>query len=170
MEDQHWLLEYVAPYVNFIIFVGILVYFARKPLAQLATKRKASFEAHFKAASEALAQAKHQLDEIQKRYSRLDEEIGALRKRAQTDAQHEAEKIISEGKRLAEQIVLDAKRMRDSEYLEAKKQLEREALSVARAVIIDKLQRDFSEAKDRSFVEGRIQELSKINASAMRGF
>ena len=62
----HWFVEYIVPYLNFLIFLAILVYFAKKPLSHLASKRKSTFEAHFKAASEALESAKKQFDILQK--------------------------------------------------------------------------------------------------------
>ncbi len=162
MENYHWIYEYVAPYINFLIFLGILVYFSRKPLANFAQNRKASFEAHFKTANDSLHEAQHELEAIQKRFAGLDEEIRVLKAKAKADAEADATKIVNEGKRLAAQILEDAKRMQEGEFLEAKKQLEAEALALAKTTLVERLQKEFDENRDRAFIEGQIHELGKI--------
>lgn len=168
-ESFHWFVVYVVPYLNFFIFLAILVYFARKPLSQAALKRKNSFESHYQSASEALRNAQHQLESLQRRSKALDAEIALMRAKAVSEAESEANKIIEEGKKQAELILQDAKRMRDAEYLQAQSELEREALELAKARLVKKLETDFDASKDRSFIEARVKEMSLLKISPAGG-
>lgn len=165
----HWFVEYIVPYLNFLIFLAILVYFARKPLALLASKRKIAFDTHYKAASDTLNEAKKQLEELQKRNKTLDSEIESLRAAALLEAQNEARRIIEDGKKLASLLLEDAKKMRDAEYLHAQKELEKEALALAKIAVIKKLEKDFDKTKDQKFVEDRLKEMSTLKVTALGG-
>lgn len=168
-EPFHWFVEYIVPYLNFLIFLAILVYVARKPLALLASKRKSAFDAHFKAASETLEEAKRQLEGLQKRNKTLDAEMENLRKAAVLDAQNEAKRIIEDGKKLAQLLLEDAKKMRDAEFLHAQQQLEKEALALAKVAVIKKLEKDFDKSKDQKFIEDRLREMSTMKGAALGG-
>jgi F0F1-type ATP synthase membrane subunit b/b' len=162
VEPFHWFVEYIVPYLNFLIFLAILVFFARKPLMLLASKRKSTFDDHYKSSSETLTSFRHQFEELQKRYKTLDHEMSLMTARALQDAQLEANRIIEDGKRQARQVLEDAKKMRDAEYLEAQKELGREALSLTKAALIEKLEKDFDGSKDQLFTEKRLNEMSGL--------
>lgn len=166
-EPFHWFVQFVVPYLNFLIFLGILVYFARTPLSQLASKRKSTFDAHHKAASEALNQAKQQLDELQNRAKVLSSEVDIMRSRGIQEAQSEAKRIVEDGKKLAQQILEDAKKMRDAEFLQAQAELERQALILVKTAVVKKLETDFNESKDHAFIEHRIKEMGELKNSSL---
>ena len=169
-EPFHWFVEYIVPYLNFLIFLAILIYFARKPLSLLASKRKLAFDAHYKTATDTLNEATKQLDELQKRNKTLDAEIASLKAAALQEAQNEAKRIIEDGKRLANLLIEDAKKMRDAEFFQAQKELEKEALALAKVAVIKKLEKDFDKTKDQKFVEDRLKEMSTLKiAVAGRG-
>jgi len=161
-ETFHWFVEYIVPYLNFFIFLFILVFFARNPMSQFVKKRKADFDAYEKAANEALNSARAQIEELQKRSKSLNSEIENTKKNAIAEAQNEAKRIVDEGKKLAAQILEDAKRMRDSEFSEAQKKLQDEVLALVKSAVVKKLETEFDEGMDRHFMDARIKEMGVL--------
>ncbi len=168
-ESFHWFVEYLVPYLNFIIFLCILVFFARKPISQLVVKRKMEFDSHFKSANESLLHVKQQFEELQNRNRLLESEIAQMKERAIQDAQNEANRIIEDGKRLAQQILEDAKRMQKAEFYHAQKELENQVLNLVKSTLIKKFENEFDEAKDQKFVGDRLKEMSALNKTSLVG-
>jgi F0F1-type ATP synthase membrane subunit b/b' len=168
-EFFHWFVECIVPYINFFIFLSILVFVARKPLSQLSLKRKKDFDAHHQKAAETLERVKNQLDELQHRSKGLDAEMERIKKSAMQEAQEEARRIVDQGKRLAQQILEDAKRMRDAEYLQAQKKLETQALHLVKLALVKRLEKDFDASKDVAFSEARIKEMDVLESSIVAG-
>ncbi len=166
MEQSHWIVNYVFPYLNLIIFLGILVFFARKPLSELAKKRKNDFEEFSKSATQTLAQAKQQLEELSKKHQALEEELKGIKEQAHRDAEDEAQRIIEEGRRIAKQIIDDAKRISAVEFQMAQRQLEKEAVFVAKQAIVRKIKADFKASHDETFVEDQIKGLASLTSVA----
>lgn len=168
-EPLHWFVRYVVPYINFFIFLLILIYFARKPLSQFTLKRKVDFDNHKKLAAEALSLVQTQFEELQRRSNSLAVEIENLKKAAISESQNEAEKIVQEGKRLANQIVEDAKKMRDSEYLELQNRLQKEIFASVKSALENKLSTDFDENMDYGFTRRRAQEMKALISRTKSG-
>lgn len=166
MEQSHWISNYVFPYLNLLIFLVILVFFARKPLSEIARKRKTDFEDFSKSATQALAQAKQQLAELNNQHQRLEQEVKEIKARAHREAEAEANKIIEEGRRIAKQIVDDAMRISSVEYQMAQRQLENEAVQAAKQAIIRKVTSDFKASHDEAFIEDQIKELASLTKVA----
>ena len=164
-----WFIECVVPYINFFIFLGILVYFSKKPLSQLAGKRKSDFDAHQRLAKETLGRAKEGLDQLTRRMKGLNEEIASMKSKALTEAKREAQKIIDDGKRQAEQILEDAKKLREAEFAEAQRKLALETMSRARADLLGRLEKEFDSSKDKHFIEKRLEEIASLRVSVPGG-
>ena len=162
MNKVHWIVEYVLPYINFAIFLAILVYFSRKPLSEMAKKRKNTFEVRQRLAAESYDLVKQELSDVRKKFEGLDREIANLRVKTLQDAQDEAKNIVEEGKRLAKQILDEAQKIRDGEFNQAQAELEKEITRAARLAVIDRLRSDFDETKDHLFSLKATKELSKI--------
>jgi F-type H+-transporting ATPase subunit b len=79
--------------VNFIVFLGVLYYFLRQPTAQFFRDRAGRIGHEFEQARIAREKAKAQLQEIESRLHRLDDEIQELQTRATAEAEAEEARI-----------------------------------------------------------------------------
>lgn len=155
-------LTYVVPYINFLIFLAIVAFFAKKPLANLALTRKKEFQKHLDEASQTLKTAQEQLEDLRKRHQSLDKEIAGIRERVETEAKAEAAAIIDEGKKQAEYLMAEARRIRDVEYLQAQKKLEAEAIESVKQKLITKFRKDFDQNADERFIQARLKEIQTL--------
>lgn len=90
--------------LNFIIFMGILVIFARKPLAKGLRDRAEAFSKRLDAARQKYEETQARLTDAQGKSAGLDEEKAGLLQRMQEDAVRQkesiAEKSLEEGKKI----------------------------------------------------------------------
>ncbi|MBI2603865.1 MAG: hypothetical protein HYW48_12500 [Deltaproteobacteria bacterium] len=149
------------PYLNFLVFVAILVYFAKNPLRELARKRNDSFESFRAKALAAKKEAESRLEDVQRRLENLDAEIENLKKNAIAEAKKEASVIIGKGRLIAQQMLEDAKRSGDAEVLFLRQRLKEEIAKTAKEVLVSRLQSEFTEKQDEIFSSLKIAELSE---------
>lgn len=83
----------VAKLVNLLIFVGVMLYFLRRPIKEAFRARRESIRAELMRAEEEKAAAVAQLREVEGRLSRLDTEVEAIRAQAQREAAEERVRI-----------------------------------------------------------------------------
>lgn len=83
----------IAKLVNLLLFVGVAIYFLRRPIKEAFRARQGSIREELMRAEEEKAAAVAQLEEIEGRLARLDAEVGAIRAQAQKEAAEERVRI-----------------------------------------------------------------------------
>ena len=83
----------VAKIVNILLFVGLAVYFLRKPVAEAFKSRRDNIRRELVRAQEERSAALAKLEEVNGRLARLDEEVAAIRAQAEREAAEERERI-----------------------------------------------------------------------------
>ena len=153
----------IIPYVNFIIFVSVLVYFFRKPLTAMAELRRDKFLQSSKDAAAALQQAQPGLELLQKKFSSLDQELLEFKKQSQTQAEEDAQRILQEGEKLATQIATETKRVAVEEVARAKQAFREELVSAARVVAELKITEKLTDAEKARILAARMSDLNSIH-------
>ena len=160
LSSGNFVMGVVAPYFNFFLFLLVLVYFSRKPLAALALSKKEAFDIGAREATELFARAQTELKETKDRLSQLDEEIAKMKKDARSEAIEEERRQEKESKEAVERVKMDAKRAVASEELRAQEELRREVFLLVRRAVEDKVTATFSEEKQKQLISKRVEELN----------
>lgn len=95
---------------NLALVIGVLIFAARKPLANFFAARTESIRQQLAEAQAARQEAEAKLAEVESRMSRLDEELQAMKATAENEAQEEYARILREAGRDADKIVERARR------------------------------------------------------------
>ncbi|MCB1044324.1 MAG: ATP synthase F0 subunit B [Acidobacteria bacterium] len=98
-----------AKAVNFLIFVGILVYFLRDAVRNFFVSRLAHIKESLELAERSRQEAKRRLDEIEEKMGNLDQELEAIERTARDDAEREKQRIQDQAAREAERIIEQAR-------------------------------------------------------------
>lgn len=95
---------------NLALVIGVLIFAARKPLANFFAARTESIRQQLAEAQAARQEAEAKLAEEEARMSGLDEELQALKATAENEAQEEYARILREAGRDADKIIERARR------------------------------------------------------------
>ncbi len=109
-EGSKWgILLPVGRFFNLALVIGVLVWVARKPLANFYATRTQMIREQLAEAQSARADAEAKQAEIEARMSRLDEELREIREQAEKEAQEEYRRLIEVAGRDADRIVARAR-------------------------------------------------------------
>ncbi len=131
---------------NLLLIVGVLAYFARKPLAEYMQQRRQGIQESLETSARILEQAETKLSEWNERAARLDAELGEIRETSRRLAEEERDKILAQAQATAERIRNDAQAAVDQELRRARSVLSAEAaelaVDLAAKLIADKVSDD----------------------------
>lgn len=94
-------------FVDVFIFVGLLVYMTRKPVAEMFKKRHETIKAAINESQAALASAKAHHDEYRDKLLRVEEDVTALVDGAKDDGRAEKQRIIAGARDYSSQLRTD---------------------------------------------------------------
>jgi len=117
--------------VNLALLVGVIVYFARRPLVRHLRERRREIADDLETSSGLLAQAEARLAEWRERVERLDSELAEIRDTSRRLAEEEREAILGQARAAAERIRRDAQAAVDQEVRRARRELAEQAAALA---------------------------------------
>lgn len=126
--------ERVFDWINFVLFIAILVYFLRKPLAGFFAGRSAEIERGLAEGRAALERARAQLAEAEEKMRRLGEEIAAFKESAAREQQAERERLQRAAEEESRRVLASARAMIESSVQAARQELRKTAVSEAVAL------------------------------------
>jgi F-type H+-transporting ATPase subunit b len=91
-------------WVNFLIFMGVMVFILRKPFGAFWVSRAETIHAAVNAGQEAARLAGERLESAKARIANLAEEIAALQARIATESEDESKRLLTEARQRAEAI------------------------------------------------------------------
>ncbi len=134
----------ILQFVNFLIYVGLVVYFARTPIKDYFKNRQTNFFTALKRADAARAEAEAKRAETQARLAKLESSRDESIQTARNEAAALRTQIVNEAKALSEKLQQDAERTAQVEIERAKMMLREElvnqSVSMARRILSDKMQ------------------------------
>ena len=162
MEHVDPLMGIILPYANFAIFLGLAIYFFRKPAAAAAAKKRNEYTRLVNEAKKANDEAQARLAELTRRQLQLDTEIKEIQGLAKMTADTESQKIMEDATRIAAHLKAEAKRIASAEVEKAKATLRDEIIQSVRASVVDKVKTDLTTDGQKSLTERRIADLKSI--------
>ena len=91
--DFQELLPTIAKLVNLLLFIGLMVYFLRRPIKEAFRGRQGSIRDELMRAEEERAAALARLEEVEGRLANLNAEVEAVRAQAQREAAEERARV-----------------------------------------------------------------------------
>lgn len=127
---------------NFLIFVGLLVYFLRQPVKNYFASRGATFNAAVEKARAARIEAENKNKEIKDKLYQIETEQKTSLAQAQKEAELLKQQLVAEGRNLAAKLKVDAERTLAAEVEKARIALRVDLLAqstqMAQKVLADK--------------------------------
>lgn len=148
--------------INFLVFVGILVYFGRKPLAASLEKRYQEVAKEIEAAREAKLAAEQRLRDYQAKMAKLEDENQRMLAEMRAGTQFEMDGILAEARTQVARLTAEQAVRLEQESKRLRDQLQREAatkaLQMAEAIVRQRMDAS-TQAK---LVEQTLNELEQL--------
>jgi F-type H+-transporting ATPase subunit b len=112
--------------VNFVVLVGLLWYFGRKPLHALLSGSARAVRTEFDEHNDWARQAEEDLAEQRRRIDDLQAELQRLLGEAREEARAEHERLVAEARSQAERIKASVQAQMEQEFNKARKELQAE--------------------------------------------
>ncbi|HRK06342.1 MAG TPA: ATP synthase F0 subunit B [Pseudobdellovibrionaceae bacterium] len=143
--------------VNFVLYVGLLVYLLRKPVRSFFEGRVENYNSALKRAEAQKREAETKRREIQERLTRLESTSAQSIAEARAEAEALRQRVLVEAKELSEKLRAEAQRTAQIELERAKFALRQEMLSqsvqLASKILADKIQEPDQKRLQSEFVE-----------------
>lgn len=146
--------------VNFVIYVSLIVYFARKPVAAFFASRRAQLTATMDAAAARQAEATARVETLQAKLNRFDAERAALVAEYRELGEREAAKTLEAARTQATKIAADADVTIEVETRRALADLERRMVDRALELARKQLASQLGPAGQQALIERGISGLS----------
>ena len=163
--ETHW---YNVPgweawkFLNLFLFIGVLVYFLRRPLSESLVARREGIRRDLMRAQEERNAAQAKLAEVESRLARLSAEVETIRAQSQREAAAERERIErateEEMKKLREQ----AHREIESAGKLARQEVRRQAAEESVRLAEEMIRRDMRPEDDARLIGDYVEELGGI--------
>jgi len=116
---------------NFVLFVGLLFFILRKPVANFIRQRSTDIADEIEESEKILADAQKRHEEIKARLDAVDAEISELKEQMRKDGEVQGERIVNKSAQMVEKIREDAKFQAEQQVKIARQELQDEAARLA---------------------------------------
>ncbi len=157
--------------LNFILFVWLLIKFAREPLRDYLHNRHTSIRRDLQEAAALHQHAREKLSEIEDKLKNIEHEIAEMKEKVARDAQLEKERIIHAAEEEAERIIMQADQTLNAELRRARRQLEVEAVNAALEAAEKMIRQHINESDRKGINEGYFSQISdeRLSRGGKRG-
>ncbi|MBN8539237.1 MAG: hypothetical protein J0L82_02530 [Deltaproteobacteria bacterium] len=143
--------------INFVLYMGLVVYLAKKPLQELFQGRYDGFFSALKKAEAAKAEAEAKRKEIQDRLNKLETTRDESIQKAREEAAALRNQIVEEARSLSSKLKADAEKTAFIEIERAKTELREDLLAqsviMAKRILTDKMQEQDQKRLQTEFVD-----------------
>lgn len=143
--------------INFVLYMGLVVYLAKKPLQEMFQGRYDGFFSALRNAEAAKAEAEAKRKEIQDRLNKLETTRDESIQKARDEAAAIRNQIVEEAKSLSSKLKADAEKTAYIEIERAKTELREDLLAqsviMAKRILTDKMQEQDQKRLQTEFVD-----------------
>jgi F-type H+-transporting ATPase subunit b len=132
-------------FFNLAIVIGVLVWVARKPLANFVANRTQMIHEQLSEAQAAKKEAEVKLAEIELRMGRLDAELKEIKEQAEREAQEEYRRLLAAAERDADKIVERAREEIEGMMRAAQLELQAHAADLSVRLAEERIEREITE-------------------------
>lgn len=163
--ETHW---YNVPgweawkFLNLFLFIGVLVYFLRRPLSESLVARREAIRRDLMRAQEERNAALSKLAEVESRLARLSAEVETIRAQSQREAAAERERIERATEEEMRKLREQAQREIESAGKLARQELRRQAAEESVRLAEEMIRRDMRPEDDARLIGEYVEELGGI--------
>ena len=155
------LLGLAWPVANFIIFVGVIYYFANKPLSAYLASRSTTIKKDLDEARRVSAEAAAQLLTIDQKLKGLPGEIDALRQRGTEEIKAEEQRIAAAAAADRERMLEQTRREIDLQVRLAKKEILEHAADLSVQLATERIKKDVTPADQDRLVDRYLSQVKE---------
>jgi F-type H+-transporting ATPase subunit b len=145
--------------VNFAALVGVLVYFARKPVADGIRNSIESVRKLLQETEESRKEAEAKMQEAEQRLARVDKEVEDLLVTARQESEVEKERILAEAEEAVQRLKREAKTSIELELKKSQDLLRREVAESAVAAAEEIIRQNIKPEDQRRFINEYLEKL-----------
>ncbi len=153
--------------LDFVVFVVLLVYFTRRPLAGAMATRHEAIKRAIEDNEAAYAAAKAEYDEARTKLAAVEREVSELIARVKEDGAVERDRIVESARGYAVRLREDAKNIIAYEGTAARERLQRAVAERALALATEKLVAAITDADKSRMIDEAIGEIEKVESLAV---
>lgn len=153
--------DFIGRSVNFVLLVGLLGYFLRKPLAKGLEGRRDKVAETLRQARQAREEAEGRAAILARQLAESEERIAAMAERMKRDNEQEREKLLEKARLLADGIRGEAEAIAAREIERARRELRAEAVALAVELAEDRLREGFQAADQERLVEQYLKQVGE---------
>jgi F-type H+-transporting ATPase subunit b len=157
--------EFIYEWVNVVILLAVLGYFARKPVSEYLASRRDTIAKNIASAEQLLRDAERKLGEWNERATRLDTDVATILESTRKSAEAERATILADAEATASRIRQGAAGVVERELRTARVTLRREAAELAVTLAGSLLREHTSEADRNRLVDEFIAKLESTPGS-----
>jgi F-type H+-transporting ATPase subunit b len=135
----------IGRFANLVLVVVVLVWAARKPLANFYASRSRSIREQLEEAQQARLEAESKLAEISARMSSLDEELTEIKASAEREAEEERKRILAQAEQDARKLVERARKEIEGMTRAAQMELKSSAAELAVRLATEKIESEITD-------------------------
>jgi F-type H+-transporting ATPase subunit b len=143
-EEGGGLLHTIAKLTNFLILVGVLVYYLKSPIAAYLVGRSTHIRQDLIAAADTRAAATKQLDDIKRKLQTLPGELAALKAQGEADVKAERVRLAQVASIERERLLGQTRREIDTRFRVARRELIELTAQLAVTVARDRISRSIT--------------------------
>ncbi len=151
--------------VNFCLFVGILIYYARAPLADYLRERKGTVSRDIEEAAQAKKAEEERYALYSGKLAKIHEEAGRIHATLRAEGEAERKRLLEEADRMGQRFKEEAREVAEAEALKARRALREEVASLA-AGLAEKVVADKFSGADQDRLVGEF--LARLKGSSPR--
>ncbi len=151
------IMDFIFKVINFAVLVGILYYFAKKPIAAGMRNSAQATKKSLDDVRAAKAQTEKELEEFRKTMENMKQEAQAMVDNAKKEAEAEKARIIEEGEKLAETLKAQVQVAIEQEYRKAELDLKKwtagETVKIAEKLVKEQVDDKHHQAYVKNFLD-----------------
>jgi F0F1-type ATP synthase membrane subunit b/b' len=153
---------FIAPYINFFLFVVGGYFLFRKPLSNMLASKKNDYLLLMAQAEQAMKEASALKRELEEKLAGLKAELDSMKQQAQASAESEANQIIGRAERLADSLKQEAERVVEAEFNLAKRGMQEEIIIQATKAVHAKIINELNQEAQSQIVDVRLEALGEV--------
>ncbi len=153
--------DFIGRSVNFVLLVGLLGYFLRKPLAEGLTGRRDKVVETLRRARQAREEAEGRAAILARQLAESEERIAALAERMKQENEQEREKLLEKARQMADSIRREAEAGASREIERARRELRAEAVALAIELAEERLREGLQAADQERLVEQYLKQVGE---------
>jgi F-type H+-transporting ATPase subunit b len=153
--------DFIGRSVNFVLLVGLLGYFLRKPLADGLAGRRDKVTETLRQARQAREEAEGRASILARQLAESEERIAALAERMKQENEQERQKLLEKARQMADGIRREAEASAAREIERARRELRGEAVALAIELAEQRLREGLQAADQERLVEQYLKQVGE---------